>query len=98
YQNEQSNSEYFREHLGNVIDIMQENQLLNGKVVEIGCGKAYFLEMLSDRGIDITGFDPTYEGDSNKVIKDFFSDKYSSIHAKTIILRHTLEHISQPFH
>ena len=97
YQNEQSNSAYFRKHLDNVIEIMQKNHTLKGKVVEIGCGKAYFLDMLLDRHVDITGFDPTYEGHSPKVIKDFFSDKYSDIGAEFIILRHTLEHISAPF-
>ena len=97
YQNEQSNSAYFRKHLEEVIEIMKQNETLNGKVVEIGCGKAYFMDMLLDRGVDVTGFDPTYEGDSPKVIKDFFSDKYAGIGAEFIILRHTLEHISQPF-
>ena len=97
YQNEQSNSAYFRKHLENVIAIMQENKVLDGKTVEIGCGKAYFMDMLLDRGVDIIGFDPTYEGHSPKVIKDFFSEKYSDIGAEFIILRHTLEHISNPF-
>lgn len=97
YQNEQSNSPYFRKHLENVISIMEENKTLSGKVVEIGCGKAYFMDMLLDMDVDVTGFDPTYEGHSPKVIKDFFSDKYSDIGAEFIILRHTLEHISQPF-
>jgi C-methyltransferase C-terminal domain/Methyltransferase domain len=98
YQNEQSNSAYFRKHLDNVIEIMEENHTLEGKVVEIGCGKAYFMDMLLDRQVDIIGFDPTYEGHSPKVIKDFFSDKYADIGAEFTILRHTLEHISTPFH
>ncbi len=97
YQNEQSHSPYFRNHLEDVISIMKSNNTLNNKVVEIGCGKAYFLEMLLERGVDIIGFDPTYEGESPKVIKDFFSDKYSNIGAEFIILRHTMEHISKPF-
>ncbi|MEO5648157.1 MAG: class I SAM-dependent methyltransferase [Chitinophagaceae bacterium] len=98
YQNEQSNSAYFRRHLENVIEIMQSNNTLNDKVVEIGCGKAYFMDMLLDRGVDVIGFDPTYEGESPRVVKDFFSDKYSDIGANLIILRHTMEHISEPFH
>lgn len=96
YQNEQSNSSYFQKHLDNVINIMQENKTLDGKVVEIGCGKAFFMDMLLAKGYDVTGFDPTYEGDSPKVVKDFFSDKYSGIGASFIILRHTLEHIGNP--
>ena len=71
YQNEQSNSAYFRSHLEHVIEIMQNNQILNYKVIEIGCGKAYFMDMLLDRNIDIIGFDPTYEGHSSKVVKDY---------------------------
>lgn len=97
YQNEQSNSAFFRKHLQHVIEIMQVSDTLNGKVLEIGCGKAYFMDMLLDKGVDIIGFDPTYEGSSPKVVKDFFSDKYSDIGAEFIILRHTLEHIASPF-
>lgn len=98
YQNEQSNSGFFQNHLRTVINIMKENCLLGKKIVEIGCGKAFFMDMLLNQGEDVTGFDPTYEGDSPKVIKDYFSDKYSDIGAETIILRHTLEHISEPYH
>lgn len=97
YQNEQSNSKFFQDHLNNIIDILKNNNLLNKKIVEIGCGKAYFMNMLLDKGEDVIGFDPTYEGDSPQVIKDFFSDKYSNVGAETIILRHTLEHIPNPF-
>ena len=97
YQNEQSNSAFFRRHLEKVIEIMQDNHTLDGKVVEIGCGKAYFMDMLLNKEVDVIGFDPTYEGHSPKVVKDFFSEKYSDIGARFIILRHTLEHISQPF-
>jgi hypothetical protein len=97
YQNEQSNSSFFQEHLKNVISIMKANNLFGKKIVEIGCGKAYFLNMLVDQGEDVTGFDPAYEGESKHVIKDFFSEKYSNMNAETIILRHTLEHIARPF-
>ena len=72
------------------------NNLLGKKIIEIGCGKGYFMNMLLDKGEDIIGFVPTYEGKSDKVIKDFFSNKYSNVGAETIIL-HTLEHIYKPF-
>lgn len=98
YQNEQSNSRFFQDHLKNVIEIMKSNSMLGKKIVEIGCGKAYFMNILLNEGEDVIGFDPTYEGDSPKVIKDFFSDKYSNVGAESIILRHTLEHIAKPFH
>ena len=97
YQNEQSNSGYFKDHLNQVADIMRQNGLLDGKVIEIGSGKAYFMDMLLEKGVDIIGFDPAYEGDSEKVVKDYFSDKYTEVSADAIILRHTLEHIARPF-
>lgn len=97
YQNEQSNSLFFQHHLQDIINIMIANNLLGGKVVEVGCGKAFFLNLLLEKGVDIMGFDPTYEGNSPRVIKDFFSDKYSDITADFLILRHTLEHIPRPF-
>jgi hypothetical protein len=76
---------------------MEINDTIGGKVVEIGCGKGYFMNLLLEKNVDIAGFDPTYEGESPKVIKDFFSEKYSDIAADFIILRHTLEHIPKPF-
>ncbi len=96
YQNEQSNSPYFQSHLNNVIDFLTEHQKLQGKVLEIGCGKGYFLNMLDERGIDIQGIDPTYEGESPLIIKDYYSKDYAYLNADLIILRHTLEHIPEP--
>ncbi|MFN8145394.1 MAG: class I SAM-dependent methyltransferase [Bacteroidia bacterium] len=96
YQNEQSNSVYFQEHLENIIDLMESQQLLNGKIIEIGCGKGYFLNMLRSLQKDVTGFDPTYEGDSEFIIRDYYSSKYESLEADFIVLRHTLEHIYFP--
>jgi hypothetical protein len=66
------------------------------KVVEIGCGKGHFFEMMLEQGIDCTGFDPTYEGTHPKIRKEYFTEK-SAIQADVIILRHTLEHITSPF-
>ena len=34
------------------------------RIVEVGCGKAFFLEMLRE-GFDVTGFDPTYKGETD---------------------------------
>ena len=59
-------------------------------------GKGFFLNLLLDKGVDITGVDPTYEGDSERIIKDYYSDKYANLDAELIVLRHTLEHIPKP--
>jgi ubiquinone/menaquinone biosynthesis C-methylase UbiE len=97
YQNEQANSNVFQEHLQNVKDLLKSFGLQNKKVVEIGCGKGVFFELLLKDNIDCWGFDPTYEGTNARIIKDYFSEKYSNIEADVIIMRHTLEHIPAPF-
>ena len=97
YQNEQANSSFFQEHLRCVLDKVISIEGINGKVIEIGCGKGHFLEMLREKGVDCIGFDPTYEGKKEYVIKEYFSEKFSNINADVIILRHTLEHIHSPF-
>ncbi len=97
YQNEQANSSFFQNHLINIIELLKNKNLLNGKVLEIGCGKGYFMDMLAEKGIDVTGIDPTYEGDNPKIIKDYYSKDYSYLNAELIVLRHTLEHIPQPY-
>jgi SAM-dependent methyltransferase len=96
YQNEQANSRFFQSHLESIIDLLKSKNLLTGKVLEIGCGKGYFMDMLLQQGIDIIGIDPTYEGNSEIIIKDYYSKKYSYLNADLIILRHTLEHIPEP--
>ena len=96
YQNEQSHSFYFQNYLDEIIDFFLIKNFREKKIVEIGCGKGYFLKKLQKNGFDVTGFDPAYEGDSPYIIKDYFSDKYSDLNADLIVLRHTLEHIKNP--
>lgn len=96
YQNEQANSAYFQTHLNNVISLLFNRSLLDGKVLEIGCGKGYFMDLLVEKGVDVTGIDPTYEGNNPTIIKDYYSKEYSYLNAELIVLRHTLEHIPQP--
>lgn len=93
YHNEQGYSQVFKEHLNDILNLLLSFNLKDKKVVEIGCGKGYFMDLLLAKNIDVTGFDPTYEGDSPRVVKDYFSKKYSRLNADVIILRHTLEHI-----
>lgn len=61
YQIAQGHSPFFRSHLEQVATIVERNLGTDG-LVEVGCGKAYFLELLQSRGCSITGFDTPYEG------------------------------------
>jgi len=94
YQNEQAISPSFRKHLDQVATIVVDN-LGTHDLIEIGCGKGFFLELLIERGCSITGFDPAYEGNNSAIKKDLFESTLS-FKSKGIILRHVLEHIQNP--
>lgn len=95
YNNEQGLSPSFRSHLESVITIIGRNQGRHD-LVEIGCGKGLFVEMLLADGFDVVGFDPSYEGDNPRIMKEYFK---ASIFKKSkgLILRHVLEHVPNPF-
>ncbi|AOB33599.1 methyltransferase [Bordetella sp. H567] len=94
YQNEQGNSPSFQRHLADVGDIV-ERLLGRQSLVEVGCGKGYFLETLADRGCDIAGFDPAYEGENPRIRRELFAPSLVGRGAG-LILRHVLEHIQDP--
>ena len=94
YQNEQAVSGSFQRHLNDVARLIEKN--FHGRdLIEVGCGKGYFLEHLQRLGFNITGLDPTYEGDNKNIIKEFFTPD-TGIKADAIILRHVLEHVQNP--
>jgi Zn ribbon nucleic-acid-binding protein len=97
YQNEQNYSGYFQNYLNEIIELFHKEGLIDGKSVEIGSGKGYFLNLMEQSGADIMGFDPAYDGGNPHIIKEYFSPKHTGIRADTVILRHTLEHIGDPF-
>ena len=94
YQNEQAVSSVFRRHLEKITEIIRE--YFDGhSLIEVGCGKGYFLEHLHASGFKITGLDPTYEGNNTLVVKKYFTSELG-LSADGIILRHVLEHVSNP--
>lgn len=94
YQNEQAVSLRFREHLEAVIRMIGRH-MGNVPLVEIGCGKGFFLEMLLAEGFDVIGYDPAYEGENPRVIKNYFTAG-SGLELGGIVLRHVLEHLQDP--
>lgn len=94
YQNEQAVSTVFQTHLKDVSEIVKKH-FQGHSLIEVGCGKGYFLEQLQALGFDITGFDPTYDGSNPRVIKEYFSPVVG-LRAEGIILRHVLEHVQDP--
>lgn len=94
YQNEQAYSTQFQKHLADVEGIIARH-FSGQQLIEVGCGKGYFLELLRDKGYAITGIDPAYEGDNAQVIKAPFT-RGLGLAADAIVLRHVLEHIADP--
>ncbi len=83
-------------------DLIERYQLKNKSVLEIGCGKGEFLELLCRLGGNTgLGFDPGYDYDRGvldsvkdaEVIKDFYSEKYRDHQADFVACKMTLEHI-----
>ncbi len=94
YNNEQGLSPCFQQHLSEVAKIINRN-LGHSSLVEVGCGKGFFLEMLLAEGFDVTGFDPTYEGDNTRIVKEYFRPSVLKP-SEGLILRHVLEHVPDP--
>ena len=68
YQNEQAYSGVFQNHLDAVTAVIRRH--FHGRtLLEVGCGKGYFLDHLQGQGYDITGIDPAYEGSNPRVLK-----------------------------
>ncbi|HRP92936.1 MAG TPA: class I SAM-dependent methyltransferase [Ignavibacteriaceae bacterium] len=97
YQNEQSNSLLFRKHLKEVLQLLKNLGIDGKKIVEIGCGKGFFFDIMLKDEQNCWGFDPTYEGSNKRIIKEYFGSANNNINADVVILRHTLEHIENPF-
>lgn len=95
YDNEQGLSPQFRRHLEDVAERITA-RLGAQNLIEVGCGKGTFLEMLLERGVEVTGFDATYTGHNPRVIKRLFEPGIIRQSATGLILRHVLEHVPNP--
>lgn len=90
----------FHENLA--LRLIDQYELRNKQVVEIGCGQGEFLVLLSRLGnVRGVGVDPAFDGrvqqavdDPNLTfITDFYSEKYTSYTGDFICCKMTLEHI-----
>lgn len=97
YDNEQKHSAYYQNYLKSIIQILRNEVPDFKKTAEIGCGKGHFLEMLLQEGFEAIGYDPSYIGDNPAIVKDYFSEKYSTQNADLLVLRHILYTVLNPF-
>lgn len=97
YQNDQGHSLQFQNHLDVVCELCSRH-LANEKdlVVDVGCGKGGFVELLRQKGVNAIGYDNAYQGSSSYIRKSFFSvDSHDQ--GDLLTLRHVLEHIPSPW-
>jgi len=85
--------------------LIERYELDNKDVISIGCGKAVFLSKLcelgNNRGI---GFDPALQrinesleiSNKIKLIKEYYSERYTDYPCDLFVCRHVLEHIFEP--
>lgn len=94
YDNEQSYSGAFREHLEKVLELISPYVSDEG-ALEVGCGDGVFLELLRERDSNAIGVDPSYTGSATYIEKCHFSSPLAK-GRDFILMRHVLEHIERP--
>jgi 2-polyprenyl-3-methyl-5-hydroxy-6-metoxy-1,4-benzoquinol methylase len=105
YENSQDESPLFVEHLSKLAkNLIIKKNIRNSTIVEVGCGKGYFLKKLINfenrKNIGV-GFDPSFIGNESenknlKFIKNFYDSDSAHIQADVIVCRHVIEHIPEP--
>lgn len=97
YQNSVAHSPIFMKYLQDVCNLIEKKFPKSTRIMEVGCGKGDFFDVLDKNGFaNVTGYDTAYEGENKKIKKRYLSED-DKTDAELTILRHTLEHIPQPF-
>ncbi|MBW8041233.1 MAG: methyltransferase domain-containing protein [Planctomycetes bacterium] len=107
YENSLHFSPRFQKHAEDTANrLIQQYQLRNKDIIEIGCGQGDFLAMLQRLGDNrVLGFDPSYthektaaypEDSTIEVITQTYSTMHTSQPVDFICCRHVLEHIDSP--
>lgn len=93
--------DYYRQIAGFLYDNFN---LANGTLIEIGCGKGAFLNILCRMYPDVEaiGLDPSYEPDDRETpsnvrfVQEIFDGSQITQKPSLILCRHVLEHIARP--
>lgn len=101
YEDQQGFSPTFVKFLTGVTDrFIDRYGIRNKQILEIGCGKGDFLNLICELGNNRgVGIDPAWvpgrgkENPDVRFIKEFYERKHGEIEADCITCRHTLEHI-----
>ncbi len=108
YDNVQTHSPFFNAYIDELVrSLVEEKGVHNCRVVEVGCGKGYFLRRVVEAdgsGNTGYGFDPSYEGPEIdlggriRFKRCTYGPESAGVSADVVICRHVIEHISHPIH
>jgi SAM-dependent methyltransferase len=83
-------------------DLIDRYDVRGKRVIEIGCGKGEFLELMCTLGGNQgLGFDPGFDpdrfvrADNVEFVRDFYSEAYAGRHGDLVCCKMTLEHIPE---
>jgi nucleoside-diphosphate-sugar epimerase len=97
YENSQAHSTKFKDHMRSVLSLLQAALPKDSVIVEVGCGKGDFVEMIEQSGyFKVKGYDASYDG-NNKSIEKRYLNSSDRIDTDLIVLRHVLEHVPKPY-
>jgi 2-polyprenyl-3-methyl-5-hydroxy-6-metoxy-1,4-benzoquinol methylase len=104
YENSLHFSARFQEYAEGLANyLINQYNLHDKKIIEIGSGKGEFLRTLCDLGKNhAIGFDPSYRPSAEdahpniQFIQDRYTEKYHRQQADLVLSRHVLEHLPQP--